>query len=186
MQTPTTNGSSTASTIDPPNGHNNEGISRPINGSVHGQKRVFLLSCFDEVVGKDFIENLKTYVDERRESSDKFLHDLAYTLNERRTKFVWKAAVTAKSTSDLSSVLNSSLKFHKTAKQPKIGFVFTGQGAQWPQMGKELLATYPVFQKSLERSAACLKNAGAEFDVIRKFPAGNFVFVLMHSLLQMN
>lgn len=31
----------------------------------------------------------------------------------------------------------------KSAQTPSIGFVFTGQGAQWPQMGKELLQFFP-------------------------------------------
>ncbi|RDA91337.1 hypothetical protein CP533_0018 [Ophiocordyceps camponoti-saundersi (nom. inval.)] len=44
-------------------------------------------------------------------------------------------------------------------------FVFTGSGAQWFSMGRELLA-YHVFRDSLAASAALLKEMGCEWDLM--------------------
>ncbi|KAF0636525.1 hypothetical protein FPSE5266_20331 [Fusarium pseudograminearum] len=36
---------------------------------------------------------------------------------------------------------------------PRIGFVFSGQGAQYPHMGQSLLRTWPTFTSSMKRAA---------------------------------
>ncbi|KFA72420.1 hypothetical protein S40288_08039 [Stachybotrys chartarum IBT 40288] len=40
----------------------------------------------------------------------------------------------------------------------KISFVFTGQGAQWPQMGKKLMENSPVFSNAVEEMDMVLKS----------------------------
>jgi acyl transferase domain-containing protein len=68
------------------------------------------------------------------------LNDLAYTLSEKRSKLYHRAYVVAKNTSfDESSFTIGK----KSSETPRIGFLFTGQGAQWPQMGKDLLQYFP-------------------------------------------
>ena len=67
------------------------------------------------------------------------LHDLAYTLSERRSRHFSRAYVVATST-DFDE---GSFKFGKVQPTvPSYGFVFTGQGAQWSQMGKGLIETF--------------------------------------------
>ena len=145
------------------NGHAND-----TSGEDEKHTRLFVLSALDNAAGKRQIANLSTYLQERVEKSDaEFMDNLAFTLNERRTKYTWKAAVSASSAAELlerlgsGSVLSKGLK-----KQPVIGFVFTGQGAQWCGMGKELLAAYPVFRSTIERIGAYLTSIGAPFDVM--------------------
>ena len=50
----------------------------------------------------------------------------------------------------------------------KIGFVFTGQGAQWVNMGKELLA-FPTFERSIIEEGVFLKKLGSNWKVRGKF-----------------
>ncbi|KAJ8132252.1 hypothetical protein O1611_g1372 [Lasiodiplodia mahajangana] len=68
------------------------------------------------------------------------MSDLAYTLSQRRSRLWHRAFVT---TRDTDIEVNDFTVGKKNSKAPKIGFVFTGQGAQWPQMGKELLHFFP-------------------------------------------
>ena len=75
------------------------------------------------------------------------LPDLTYTLSERRTRLWHRAFVTTRTT-ELNE--NDFVVAKKSSQPPKIGIVFTGQGAQWPQMGKDLLEFFPWTRSILE------------------------------------
>lgn len=73
--------------------------------------------------------------------------DLAYTLSERRTHHFHRAyAVVSDPEAD-------EISFHfgkKSKESPKIGYVFTGQGAQWPEMGKALIENFAAAKPLLK------------------------------------
>jgi acyl transferase domain-containing protein len=84
------------------------------------------------------------------------LENLIYTLAQRRTRFAWRSFAVIES--------SSALKAFKQLRPPtlsisgrKLGFVFTGQGAQWTGMGRELLG-YPAFARSIENSDRVLRG----------------------------
>lgn len=101
--------------------------------------------------------------------NEKFIDNLAFTLNTRRSSLAWKSFVVVKSSDDLSS-LNEAISKPKraTVTRPRLGFVFTGQGAQWYGMGRELLR-YPVFKASLQRSQALLRDLECEWFLLGKY-----------------
>ncbi|KAI1748153.1 PKSKA1 [Xylaria castorea] len=72
------------------------------------------------------------------------VNDLAFTLSERRSRHYYRAfTITQASSSDSIELQDSSLVSGKEASsQPRVGFVFTGQGAQWSQMGLDLANTF--------------------------------------------
>ncbi len=152
----------------PSNGFTNGDQNDPQDVPQEDSARLFVLSSFDEVTGKKQVENLLSYLEGHLDTSgSKFLSDLAYTLNERRTHHIWRAAIAARSAAHLAQSLTNGVQFSSSGtKHRNLGFVFTGQGAQWCGMGKELIYAYPIFRSSLEKSSACLKSAGAPFDVI--------------------
>jgi len=76
------------------------------------------------------------------------LSNLAYTLSERRTHHFHRAYVVTNST----NINKGGFVFgKKSTKPPRIGFVFTGQGAQWPQMGKSLIQLFPAAASMISR-----------------------------------
>lgn len=83
------------------------------------------------------------------------LADLAYTLSERRSHF-WHRGFVTTDTSDSLDEVDFALG-KKLVNPPKVSFVFTGQGAQWPQMGKDLLATFPSVRQVLRELDAVLQ-----------------------------
>lgn len=70
------------------------------------------------------------------------LSDLAYTLSERRTRLWNRAFITTRNTG-LDERPEAWVVGKKNPQTPTFGFVFTGQGAQWPQMGRDLLQFFP-------------------------------------------
>ncbi|KAI0391303.1 hypothetical protein F5Y17DRAFT_18304 [Xylariaceae sp. FL0594] len=70
------------------------------------------------------------------------LPDLAYTLSERRSRLWHRAFLSTDSTEFEASDFTMGKKSAESS-EPRIGFVFTGQGAQWPQMGKDLVQLFP-------------------------------------------
>ncbi|KAI1618129.1 PKSN polyketide synthase for alternapyrone biosynthesis [Exophiala viscosa] len=101
-----------------------------------------------------------------------YLDDLANTLASRRTKFDYRSFAVADSTSTLTSKLSKGLpKLKRALKDNNIMMVFTGQGAQWAQMGRELLDR-PVFREATAKSQAYLKKYGATWDVFTELSKG--------------
>ena len=77
--------------------------------------------------------------------------DLSYTLANRRSRLASRGFVVANQAS-LETVLGSdaeAFSFAEKKKTPTIGFIFTGQGAQWATMGSELMTYYPSFLRSI-------------------------------------
>lgn len=128
-----------------------------------------MISGFDETSCTKQAERLREYLFERESlTDDAFMNSLAFTLNEHRTRLPYKVAVTGDTASQVAGVLSSKVKVKRSTKKPTVGYVFTGQGAQSPGMGRELLDAYPVFRKSIENIDGYLKHIGAPFSVLGK------------------
>lgn len=96
-----------------------------------------------------------------------YLESVSYTLATRRTSFDWKAYFVTRSLSEMTEEALKVSKAHKNMGQPKLGFVFTGQGAQYAGMAKELLC-YPIFQTSLRQSEMFMAEFGCRWSLIGK------------------
>lgn len=97
-----------------------------------------------------------------------FMSDLAFTLASRRSKLDHRSVVVAKSASDLQKRLHDGLtKLRRVAKTNNIIFIFTGQGAQWPSMGKELIKQQ-AFHESLQKSQIALEALGCTWSLVEE------------------
>ena len=132
-------------------------------------ERVFLFSHRTKVGVLQMADNVRKYLREKIETLKKqaFFDDLAHTMNSRRTAMDWRLAVTARDLETLTDSLNlQKLRPRRAVPIPRIGFVFTGQGAQWFAMGRELISTYRVFRKSLLSADNHFKKLGASWSLI--------------------
>ncbi|KAL6900124.1 polyketide synthase [Trichoderma evansii] len=133
--------------------------------------RLFVLSAHDESAAKRKAEKLGIYIEQHPEVFQKRLvNDIAYTLGERRTHLQWRIAITASSCSELANALNSvnATSGVVATKEPKVAFVYTGQGAQWAEMGKELMESHPIFAKAVETCSDYLQTIGAQFSLLEE------------------
>lgn len=96
------------------------------------------------------------------------LDNLAYTLACRRTTLPWKAFTLANSRQEMfaKGVVFSPPK--RSSDKLGIAYVFTGQGAQYPEMGKELLA-YKPFKMTLLAAEQILRGLGCEWSLVGTF-----------------
>ncbi|KAF1950142.1 fatty acid synthase S-acetyltransferase [Byssothecium circinans] len=95
------------------------------------------------------IENYREYVEHNPEK----MADLAYTLANRREHLPHRAFGIAHADS-----IQSTSAPTKPGQPPSIVMVFTGQGAQWPQMGLELLQSNPTFLATIRSLDAILQR----------------------------
>ncbi|KAL7945289.1 putative polyketide synthase [Trichoderma barbatum] len=97
------------------------------------------------------------------------LDDLAFTLASRRSRFAQRAAFVASNVDQLLDGLKQielgSIRPVKALTNARTCFIFTGQGAQWAQMGLELLS-YPLFAESMRKSERELIRMGATWRLV--------------------
>ena len=99
--------------------------------------------------------------------SDGYFDALVHTLNNRRTSLLWRSFALARSVSELQSQGLKLSKPRRMKSNPQLAFCFTGQGAQWFAMGRELLS-FPVFKNSLEDMDAYLSKLGCSWALLGK------------------
>ena len=132
--------------------------------------RVMTFSAFDKDSLRRLVESYqehfsKAHAEETRKLEVRFLQDLAYTLNTRRSSLPWKTFAVVQSRECLQNLLSKTSSSSESMEHPSLGFLFTGQGAQWAGMGKELLV-YPIFRQCLEDADAYFKTLGARWSLI--------------------
>ncbi|KAF2266737.1 hypothetical protein CC78DRAFT_595404 [Lojkania enalia] len=111
----------------------------------------------------------------RESLSTEYLDNVAYTLCERRSIQPWRTFTVVG--------IEGSQSFHSKPLDPvlamndrKLGVIFTGQGAQWLGMGRELM-TYSVFQESIVRCHDYLQQLRCRWSLLDVFHASNTVNV---------
>ncbi|KAK4145652.1 uncharacterized protein C8A04DRAFT_10509 [Dichotomopilus funicola] len=143
----------------------NAGTDTP-EDPAHGRK-LYVVTANDKNALAQVMKNLVIYLEQRPEIFQKDLTcNLAYTLGQRRSLLQWRAAVPALNSFELIEAINSDKFISGKEVEPlRIGFILTGQGAQWHAMGRELYEQYPVFSSSIQRAERCLINNGADWSL---------------------
>lgn len=93
--------------------------------------------------------------------------DVCFTANTGRSHFHHRLSLAIRSSAEICEKLSvftsgkvmagMSSGEVKGARLPQIAFLFTGQGSQYPGMGRELYETQPAFRKSLHRCDEVLR-----------------------------
>lgn len=101
---------------------------------------------------------VQKYHDFLAENPDTNLGDLAYTSHIGRTHFPHRATFTADSVHNLKTQLSTPRTTHHAPRTTKLAFLFTGQGAQYAGMGRELYETEPLFRDRMDRCDAAFQE----------------------------
>jgi acyl transferase domain-containing protein len=132
--------------------------------------RLFVWSAHEQSgldrIGQSYAEYLRSKATIGVE--DSLMERLSYTLNCRRSILPWKSFCVASSIDELCSSFEERIsKPIRSSVAPKLAFVFTGQGAQWYAMGRELLS-HEIFKKSLQEADAYLKSLDCPWSLLRE------------------
>ncbi|KAF5549511.1 acyl transferase acyl hydrolase lysophospholipase [Fusarium mexicanum] len=170
--------------LNPVNGNGHISGKSHINGEYHSDHtnddaKVLILSARDERGCKKMVSDLKAYLEERKSlshnASEQLLRNLSYTLGERRSLLQWVVALQVRleknGTLDTAIQALDPLRLKPSRRGsdiPRIGMIFTGQGAQWHAMGRELLTSYPIFRRSIDEAEAFLQALGADWSLLEE------------------
>ncbi|RSM18065.1 hypothetical protein CDV31_003164 [Fusarium ambrosium] len=134
--------------------------------------QVFCFSSHEKSGLRRVMKSHLRYLNSQEGNEPNFVRNYAYTLGSRRSTLEWKYTVVAKSREQLIKKLQGidETNFIRGSKnkKPKICFLFCGQGAQFAQMGKDLLP-FEAFRDSLEAASSYIKNhLGSSFDLLEE------------------
>lgn len=131
-------------------------------------RKLFVLSANDKSALEQMMKNMGIYLEQRPEIfQSELMSNVAYTLGQRRSLMQWRIAISTPASFELVEALNSGKVVPtRQTEAPRIGFIFTGQGAQWSAMGRELYEHYPIFRTTMDACEACLVSFGAAFSLL--------------------
>lgn len=112
----------------------------------------------------DSLKKMGERYQEFLETTSECLEDIAYTLGNKREHLPYRSFFVATSGCQISPITLPAAS-SKQSQTPSLVMVFTGQGAQWPQMGRELLTSNAAFSDSIRLLDESLEALGAEWNI---------------------
>ncbi len=86
------------------------------------------------------------------------INSIAYTLQTGRRSLDYRKTLVAASVEGLIQQLVANTKTHAVTPGHHMVFMFSGQGAQYVNMGRELYDKYPAFREHLDKGLALLQQ----------------------------
>ncbi|ROV93783.1 hypothetical protein VSDG_07022 [Cytospora chrysosperma] len=99
------------------------------------------------------IRNAERVVSWMQEHPDCPLSHVAYTTTARRIQHYWRMNVAVSDLAEAQKAITDRLKENfspVSPEQPKVAFLFTGQGSHYPGLGKEFYTHYSVFRQCID------------------------------------
>lgn len=94
-------------------------------------------------------ENLVKWMEENPSTS---VSHVAYTTTARKIQHYWRMNVTASSLVEAQEAIKERLKSNfvpVSPEQPKVAFLFTGQGSHYAGLGRDLYSHYSIFRQAI-------------------------------------
>lgn len=144
--------------------------------------KLLVWTATDEKAVKRTAQGFDAYYKDKIVDSPSKLDRLAYTLAAKRSRMLWRtfATVTADGLEGTGPNWHESLcpaKPIRSSSDRGLAFVFTGQGAQYVDMGWDLIQ-YPVFSETLHKVDEVFKSLGCSWSIFGKGTTNHFLLPL--------
>ncbi|MBE9169284.1 acyltransferase domain-containing protein [Pleurocapsales cyanobacterium LEGE 06147] len=127
--------------------------------AIERPSHLLTLSAKSVTALKTMASCLNNYLEQHPAAS---LADICFTANTGRSHFAHRFAVVADSLLEVRRQLDAVAAGKEggllSTSQPKVAFLFTGQGSQYVGMGRLLYDTQPSFRKALDRCDEILRS----------------------------
>ncbi|KAL4762391.1 type I polyketide synthase [Aspergillus foveolatus] len=148
-------------------------LGRHLQLTYHSEKpRVFMVSGASEKACQRVCARLARYLVVNHRNSinpDALLARLAHTLAKQSVhafRVIFVASELDEVIKELITASHSPIPRREKFGQHRIALIFSGQGAQYAEMGRDLLKSYPSFVRSLERARQQLSRLGCTWDLL--------------------
>lgn len=133
-------------------------VKESTSTSIERPLHLLTLSAKSETALQTIAAGMNDYLAQHQKLS---LADLCFTANTGRAHFNCRGAVVANSLEEVRQQL-ATIAARKEPEllpvnRPKVAFLFTGQGSQYQEMGRQLYETQPTFRQALEDCDAILR-----------------------------
>ncbi|EWG35889.1 hypothetical protein FVEG_00079 [Fusarium verticillioides 7600] len=152
------------------------------NGVANGHPdvelpKLLVWTAADEKAAKRTIEAYHSFYKEKVWGNHKKLDYLASTLGTRRSNMLWRVSTVV---DGLTAQALSNLKPIRSSEDLGLAFVFTGQGAQYINMGLGL-EQYPVYRETLENINEIYSSFGCSWNLFDELSCGENINMPQYS-----
>jgi acyl transferase domain-containing protein/acyl carrier protein len=131
-----------------------ESVAQPSLPSSHSH-HLLLLSAKTPTALAASVNHLQHHL---QHHSDQPIADVAYTLQVGRQPFAYRVAVVVQDQATAVSALEQcAIDNIQPSVSHRVAFLFPGQGSQYPQMGRELYESEPLFKTEIDRCCELLQ-----------------------------
>lgn len=140
---------------------------KPAHSSLERPLHLLTLSAKTEPALKDLVKRYQSWLDI---NADLKIADICYSANTGRGHFKHRLALLVSETQELATKLENLTspqeqmtgvlhgQLSSNGGNPKVAFLFTGQGSQYVDMGRELYETQPLFRKIIEQCDTIVRS----------------------------
>ncbi|MDE5068981.1 MAG: type I polyketide synthase [Trichodesmium sp. St4_bin8_1] len=139
-----------------------EEVKINLSDTLERPQEILTLSAKTEKALRELATKYQTYLQLDSEAS---LSDICFSANKGQTHFTKRLAIVAESKRDLQQKLAGFLQDNATqgvftgnSDTQTIAFLFTGQGSQYAEMGRQLYDTQPTFKKIIDQCSKILEK----------------------------